>query len=144
MIFRIECQSKPSFDDYTSSHGLMLKQVCYVAFWDEVTLAAQEAEGKVIGDDSMIGRWRIIVVRSLPFVDQRLNGKIPKVEILRCHNLSSVPICHDRNSHSHFPKPDILFLGLGNKVCSDTKSLNMIFADVDSSPFHRGKVLYMG
>jgi hypothetical protein len=51
-----------------------------VAFWDEVTLSTQEAEGKVIGDDSMIGRWRIIVVKSLPFVDQRLNGKIPKVK----------------------------------------------------------------
>ncbi|CAD6236773.1 unnamed protein product [Miscanthus lutarioriparius] len=54
-------------------------RVCYVAFWDEVTLSTQEAEGKVIGDDGMIGRWRIIVVRSLPFVDQRLNGKIPKM-----------------------------------------------------------------
>ncbi|CAO2197624.1 unnamed protein product [Urochloa humidicola] len=54
-------------------------RVCYVAFWDEVTLSTQEAEGKVIGDDDMIGRWRIIVVKSLPFVDQRLNGKIPKM-----------------------------------------------------------------
>ncbi|OEL21491.1 hypothetical protein BAE44_0017485 [Dichanthelium oligosanthes] len=54
-------------------------RVCYVAFWDEVTLSTQEAEGKVIGDDGMIGRWRIIVVKSLPFVDQRLNGKIPKM-----------------------------------------------------------------
>jgi hypothetical protein len=58
----------------------MIKQVCYVAFWDEVTLATQEAEGKVTGDNGMIGRWRIIVVKSLPFVDQRLNGKIPKVK----------------------------------------------------------------
>ncbi|KAK3161939.1 hypothetical protein QOZ80_1BG0083330 [Eleusine coracana subsp. coracana] len=54
-------------------------RVCYVAFWDEVTLSTQEAEGKVIGDDGMIGRWRIIVVKGLPFVDQRLNGKIPKM-----------------------------------------------------------------
>ncbi|CAO2171459.1 unnamed protein product [Urochloa humidicola] len=54
-------------------------RVCYVAFWDEVTLSSQEAEGKVIGDDGMIGKWRIIVVKSLPFVDQRLNGKIPKM-----------------------------------------------------------------
>lgn len=50
-----------------------------MAFWDELTLAAQEAEGNAIGDDSMIGRWRIVVVRDLPFSDQRLNGKIPKV-----------------------------------------------------------------
>lgn len=99
------------------SHDLLVKQVCYVAFWDEVTLSTQEAEGKVIDDDDMIGRWRIIVVRSLPFVDQRLNGKIPKVETLRWHNLSSVPICHDRNmaevtrcyNHPHFPKPEFYF-----------------------------------
>ncbi|TVU35112.1 hypothetical protein EJB05_16983 [Eragrostis curvula] len=56
-----------------------IERVCYVAFWDEVTLATQEAEGKVIGDNGMIGRWRIIVVKGLPFVDQRLNGKIPKM-----------------------------------------------------------------
>ncbi|KAI0511832.1 hypothetical protein KFK09_012464 [Dendrobium nobile] len=56
-----------------------LNKVCYVAFWDELTLAAQEAEGNTIGDDSMIGRWRIVVVRDLPFSDQRLNGKIPKM-----------------------------------------------------------------
>nr|ACG45429.1 EMB2756 [Zea mays] len=69
-------------DDLYQPIGMVnssIGRVCYVAFWDEVTLAAQEAEGKVIGDDSMIGRWRIIIVRSLPFVDQRLNGKIPKM-----------------------------------------------------------------
>ncbi|KAL6616066.1 hypothetical protein ACP70R_038336 [Stipagrostis hirtigluma subsp. patula] len=54
-------------------------RVCYVAFWDEVTLSTQEAEGKVVGDNGMIGRWRIIIVKSLPFADQRLNGKIPKM-----------------------------------------------------------------
>lgn len=54
-------------------------QVCYVAFWDEITLATQESQGNKIGDDKFIGKWRIVVVRDLPFVDQRLNGKIPKV-----------------------------------------------------------------
>ncbi|XP_062206862.1 probable hexosyltransferase MUCI70 [Phragmites australis] len=54
-------------------------RVCYVAFWDKVTQSTQEAEGKIIGDNGMIGRWRIIVVKSVPFVDQRLNGKIPKM-----------------------------------------------------------------
>ena len=29
----------------------------------------------------MIGLWRIILVSDLPFSDQRLNGKIPKVEV---------------------------------------------------------------
>ncbi|KAF5187115.1 Dna-directed rna polymerase subunit beta [Thalictrum thalictroides] len=56
-----------------------LKKVCYVAFWDETTLATQEADGKRIGENRMIGKWRIVVVRDLPFSDQRLNGKIPKM-----------------------------------------------------------------
>lgn len=55
-------------------------QVCYVAFWDEITRTAQEAEGKQIGENHMIGRWRIVIVKDLPFSDQRLNGKIPKVK----------------------------------------------------------------
>lgn len=56
-----------------------LQKVCYVAFWDEITLAAQEAAGRRIGEDHYVGKWRIIVVRDLPFTDQRLNGKIPKM-----------------------------------------------------------------
>ncbi|GFY86129.1 DNA-directed RNA polymerase subunit beta [Actinidia rufa] len=56
-----------------------LKKVCYVAFWDEITLAAQEAEGRRIGENQFIGKWRIVIVRNLPFRDQRLNGKIPKM-----------------------------------------------------------------
>lgn len=56
-----------------------LQKVCYVAFWDEITLATQEAEGHRVGDDHFIGKWRIVTVRNLPFKDQRLNGKIPKM-----------------------------------------------------------------
>ncbi|XVF58915.1 hypothetical protein PTKIN_Ptkin07bG0104400 [Pterospermum kingtungense] len=56
-----------------------LKKVCYVAFWDEITLAAQESQGNKIDEDGFIGKWRIVIVRDLPFVDQRLNGKIPKI-----------------------------------------------------------------
>ncbi|KAH9327162.1 hypothetical protein KI387_007340, partial [Taxus chinensis] len=55
-----------------------LRKVCYVAFWDEVTLLAQEKEGKVPSENRTIGLWRIVVVHNLPFTDQRLNGKIPK------------------------------------------------------------------
>lgn len=50
-----------------------------MAFWDEITRVAQEAEGRKIGDDHMVGKWRIVLVHDLPFSDQRLNGKIPKV-----------------------------------------------------------------
>ncbi|KAJ8621036.1 hypothetical protein MRB53_029565 [Persea americana] len=56
-----------------------LRKVCFVAFWDEITRSAQEAEGNSIGKDCMIGYWRVVVVRNLPFSDQRLNGKIPKM-----------------------------------------------------------------
>lgn len=57
----------------------LLKKVCYVAFWDEITLKTQESEGHMIADGHMIGKWRIVIVRQLPFMDQRLNGKIPKM-----------------------------------------------------------------
>ncbi|CAN4092802.1 unnamed protein product [Withania somnifera] len=56
-----------------------LNKVCFVAFWDEITLASQEVEGHKVGDDRYIGKWRIILVKNLPFTDQRLNGKIPKM-----------------------------------------------------------------
>ncbi|CAL1410958.1 unnamed protein product [Linum trigynum] len=56
-----------------------LQKVCYVAFWDDITLAAQENAGNTVGDDKFIGNWRIVLVDDLPFVDQRLNGKIPKM-----------------------------------------------------------------
>ncbi|CAN0872825.1 Probable hexosyltransferase MUCI70 [Linum grandiflorum] len=56
-----------------------LHKVCYVAFWDDVTLAAQKTAGRTIGEDNLIGKWRIVLVQDLPFVDQRLNGKIPKM-----------------------------------------------------------------
>ncbi|XP_058069162.1 probable hexosyltransferase MUCI70 [Magnolia sinica] len=69
-------------DDLYQPIGMMeasLRKVCYVAFWDEITRSTHEAEGKRIGEDSMIGKWRIVVVKDLPFTDQRLNGKIPKM-----------------------------------------------------------------
>lgn len=56
-----------------------LKKVCYVAFWDEITLKAQELVERKIGENGYIGKWRVIVVHDLPFSDQRLNGKIPKM-----------------------------------------------------------------
>ncbi|XP_057765972.1 probable hexosyltransferase MUCI70 [Salvia miltiorrhiza] len=56
-----------------------LRKVCYVAFWDEITLTTQEAQGNKVDDNHFIGKWRVIIVRDLPFRDQRLNGKIPKM-----------------------------------------------------------------
>ncbi|XP_020235423.1 uncharacterized protein LOC109815190 [Cajanus cajan] len=56
-----------------------LKKVCYVAFWDEITVKAQELVERRIGENGFIGKWRVVVVQDLPFADQRLNGKIPKM-----------------------------------------------------------------
>ncbi|TQE12999.1 hypothetical protein C1H46_001374 [Malus baccata] len=56
-----------------------LRKVCYVAFWDEITLSSQEAAEHRIDGNGFIGKWRIVVVKDLPFSDQRLNGKIPKM-----------------------------------------------------------------
>ena len=86
-------------------------QVCYVAFWDEITRMTQELQGNRIGENHFIGIWRIVVVRDLPFTDQRLNGKIPKVDYLiwspHIHFLSFIlslvlacaPFCYARISH---------------------------------------------
>ena len=50
-----------------------------MAFWDTITQEAQAEQGRKVGNDKKIGHWRIVVVGNLPFADQRLNGKIPKV-----------------------------------------------------------------
>ncbi|KAG0585696.1 hypothetical protein KC19_2G030500 [Ceratodon purpureus] len=56
-----------------------LSKVCYVAFWDEVTMQTQEEAGNRLDADRKIGLWRVVLVRNLPFADQRKNGKIPKM-----------------------------------------------------------------
>ncbi|WJX15820.1 hypothetical protein P8452_05921 [Trifolium repens] len=75
-----------------------LKKVCYVAFWDEITLKAQELVGRRVGDDGFVGKWRVIVVRDLPFSDQRLNGKIPKMLSHRLFPQSEYSIWVDSKS----------------------------------------------
>uniref|UniRef100_A0A0D9VZH1 TOD1/MUCI70 glycosyltransferase-like domain-containing protein n=1 Tax=Leersia perrieri TaxID=77586 RepID=A0A0D9VZH1_9ORYZ len=74
------------------------KKVCYVAFWDEVTRAAQQEEGNRIDEDHRIGLWRIILVRDLPFSDQRLNGKIPKLISHRLFPMARYSIWVDSKS----------------------------------------------
>ena len=86
-------------------------QVCYVAFWDDITLSAQESERKKIGQDGFIEKWRVVVVKELPFTDQRLNGKIPKVgsanigpEFLlkiQCKVVHSLLIYKDTDTHTN-------------------------------------------
>ncbi|KAG2390423.1 uncharacterized protein HKW66_Vig0221710 [Vigna angularis] len=41
-----------------------LKKVCYVAFWDEITVKAQELVERRIGENGFIGNWRVVVMLS--------------------------------------------------------------------------------
>ena len=51
-----------------------------MAFWDESTEQLQAENGVHIDPQTRrVGIWRVVLVADLPFMDQRLNGKIPKV-----------------------------------------------------------------
>ncbi|XP_024959784.1 uncharacterized protein LOC112500516 [Cynara cardunculus var. scolymus] len=78
-----------------------IRKVCYAAFWDEFTLKTKELEGSHIDNDHMIGKWRIIVVRELPFVDQRMNSKIPKMLGHRLFPRARYSIWVDSKSQLH-------------------------------------------
>ncbi|KAJ8438402.1 hypothetical protein Cgig2_004512 [Carnegiea gigantea] len=73
------------FDLFTHGHFygvltfLLPFQICYVTFCDEITLAMQEAQRQKFGADHYVKKWCIIMVKTLPFVGQQLNGKIPKM-----------------------------------------------------------------
>ncbi|CAA0817917.1 Protein of unknown function (DUF616 [Striga hermonthica] len=52
--------------------------VCFHMFVDGVTEAFLKNSSE-LGSDKKVGLWRIIVVRNLPYLDPRRNGKIPKL-----------------------------------------------------------------
>lgn len=54
------------------------KNVCFMMFVDELTLAKLSSEGQIPDDNGYIGLWRIIVVKNLPYADMRKTGKVPK------------------------------------------------------------------
>ncbi|TKV91149.1 hypothetical protein SEVIR_9G075425v4 [Setaria viridis] len=55
-------------------------------------------EGNKIGEDNNIGLWRIILFSDLPFSDQRLNGKIPKLISHRLFPMARYSIWVDSKS----------------------------------------------
>lgn len=82
-------QQQDGLPHLSKSLVLLREQVCFVAFWDEVTLKVM-ADTEGITPDQLtqkVGIWRVVLVKNLPFVDQRRNGKIPKV----CQHSS---LCH--------------------------------------------------
>ncbi|PIA36681.1 hypothetical protein AQUCO_03300114v1 [Aquilegia coerulea] len=58
------------------------QNVCFYMFVDEETEAYMKNSGS-LDDRKKVGLWRIIVVRNLPYVDARRNGKIPKLLLHR-------------------------------------------------------------
>ncbi|PNT69644.1 hypothetical protein BRADI_3g59337v3 [Brachypodium distachyon] len=54
------------------------KNVCFIMFLDELTLATLSSEGHVPDENGFIGLWRIVIVKNLPYKDMRRAGKVPK------------------------------------------------------------------
>ncbi|CAL9193252.1 uncharacterized protein LOC103989102 [Musa acuminata AAA Group] len=57
---------------------LSRKNVCFVMFMDEITLKTLLSEGQKM-ENGVIGLWKIVVVKNLPYTDMRRVGKIPKL-----------------------------------------------------------------
>ncbi|CAM0944191.1 unnamed protein product [Alopecurus aequalis] len=55
------------------------KNVCFIMFLDELTLATLSSEGHVPDENGSIGLWRIVAVKNLPYKDMRRAGKVPKL-----------------------------------------------------------------
>ncbi|KAM5567178.1 putative hexosyltransferase MUCI70 [Rosa sericea] len=55
------------------------KNVCFVMFVDEESLAKISSEGHFPDDTGHIGLWRIVIVKNLPYADMRRTGKVPKL-----------------------------------------------------------------
>ncbi|XP_057544244.1 probable hexosyltransferase MUCI70 [Amaranthus tricolor] len=58
------------------------RNVCFFMFLDEETEAAMK-NASVLDDSNKVGLWGIVVVRNLPYIDPRRNGKVPKLLLHR-------------------------------------------------------------
>ncbi|KAL5715487.1 putative hexosyltransferase muci70 [Ranunculus cassubicifolius] len=58
------------------------ENVCFYMFVDEETEAYMK-NSSALDDRKKVGLWRIVVVRNLPYVDARRNGKVPKLLLHR-------------------------------------------------------------
>ncbi|KAF8391344.1 hypothetical protein HHK36_023648 [Tetracentron sinense] len=58
------------------------KNVCFYMFVDEETEAYMK-NSSALDIRKMVGLWRIVVVRNLPYTDARRNGKVPKLLLHR-------------------------------------------------------------
>ncbi|KAG0615831.1 hypothetical protein M758_5G070200 [Ceratodon purpureus] len=53
--------------------------VCFVMFVDQMSLDAIKHDGQVPNDKGILGLWKIVLIKNLPYQDGRRNGKVPKL-----------------------------------------------------------------
>ncbi|CAA0820106.1 Protein of unknown function (DUF616 [Striga hermonthica] len=58
------------------------RDVPFFMFVDEVTETYMK-NSSILGSNKKVGLWRIIVVRNVPYIDSRRNGKVPKLLLHR-------------------------------------------------------------
>lgn len=79
MLFNVVCMLFPGNYDLlqqpknTSEDAK--RNVCFFMFLDEETEAAMK-NASVLDDSNKVGLWGIVVVRNLPYIDPRRNGKV--------------------------------------------------------------------
>lgn len=68
-IFQIVCQQMSSSSK---------ENVCFVMFVDQESLDVVKQDGQRPNEKGVLGLWRLILIRNLPYQDGRRNGKVPK------------------------------------------------------------------
>jgi hypothetical protein len=54
------------------------EKVCFVMFVDQESLDVIKQDGQTPNEKGVLGLWRLILIRNLPYQDGRRNGKVPK------------------------------------------------------------------
>lgn len=54
-------------------------KVCFVMFMDQKSLDVILEEGQKPNDKGVLGLWKIVLIKNLPYLDGRRNGKVPKL-----------------------------------------------------------------
>ncbi|KAL2654109.1 hypothetical protein R1flu_022237 [Riccia fluitans] len=54
------------------------KKVCFAMFVDQPSLAGMIEEGEIPDENMNLGLWRIVLIKNMPYTDNRRTGKVPK------------------------------------------------------------------
>ena len=53
--------------------------MCFVMFVDQMSLDAIKEDGQIPNDKGILGLWKLVLIKNLPYEDGRRNGKVPKL-----------------------------------------------------------------